>query len=105
MELASKEPLKDLLQKKKIFKTNVTTDEFESLDKLQPAKHPVSMPSCLMLSTFYIASGYAANVNIESAFDYVIMDEASQALLPMFAAAKNWAPKTCGSGIFVNCRR
>ncbi len=98
MELASKEPLKDLLQKKKIFKTNVTTDEFESLDKLQPAKHPVSMPSCLMLSTFYIASGYAANVNIESAFDYVIMDEASQALLPMFAAAKKLGAKNLWVG-------
>ena len=98
MELASKEPLKDLLQKKKIFKTNVTTDEYESLSKLQPAKQPAPMPSCLMLSTFYIASGYAANVNIESAFDYVIMDEASQALLPMFAAAKKLGAKNLWVG-------
>lgn len=98
MELASKEPLKDLLQKKKIFKTNVTTDEYESLSKLQPAKQPAPIPSCLMLSTFYIASGYAANVNIESAFDYVIMDEASQALLPMFAAAKKLGAKNLWVG-------
>lgn len=98
MELASKEPLKDLLQKKKIFKTNVTTDEFESLDKLQPAKHPVSMPSCLMLSTFYIASGTALGVGAERTFDYVIMDEASQALLPMFAAAKKLGAKNLWVG-------
>lgn len=98
MELASKEPLKDLLQKKKIFKTNVTTDEFESLDKLQPAKHPVSMPSCLMLSTFYIASGSALSEYAEQSFDYVIMDEASQALLPMFAAAKKLGTKNLWVG-------
>lgn len=105
MELAAKEPLKDMLQNGRIFKTNVTTDEYESLSKLQPAKQPAPMPSCLMLSTFYIASGSALSEYAEQSFDYVIMDEASQALLPMFAAAKNWAPKTCGSGIFVNCRR
>ena len=98
MELAAKEPLKDLLQKKKIFKTNVTTDEFESLDKLQPAKHPVSMPSCLMLSTFYIASGSALSEYAEQSFDYVIMDEASQALLPMFAAAKKLGAKNLWVG-------
>lgn len=98
MELAAKEPLKDLLQKKKIFKTNVTTDEFESLDKLQPAKHPVSMPSCLMLSTFYIASGSALSEYAEQSFDYVIMDEASQALLPMFAAAGKLGAKNLWVG-------
>lgn len=98
MELAAKEPLKDMLRNGKIFKTNVTTDEYESLSKLQPAKQPAPMPSCLMLSTFYIASGYAANVNIESAFDYVIMDEASQALLPMFAAAKKLGAKNLWVG-------
>lgn len=98
MELAAKEPLKDLLQKKKIFKTNVTTDEFESLDKLQPAKHSVSMPSCLMLSTFYIASGSALSEYAEQSFDYVIMDEASQALLPMFAAARKLGTKNLWVG-------
>lgn len=98
MELASKEPLKDLLQKKKIFKTNVTTDEFETLDNLQPAKHPVSMPSCLVLSTFYIASGSALSLYAEQPFDYVIMDEASQALLPMFAAAKKLGAKNLWVG-------
>lgn len=98
VELAAKEPLKDMLRNGKIFKTNVTTDEYESLSKLQPAKQPAPMPSCLMLSTFYIASGYAANVNIESAFDYVIMDEASQALLPMFAAAKKLGAKNLWVG-------
>lgn len=98
MELAAKEPLKDLLQKKKIFKTNVTTDEFELLDKLQPAKQPISMSSCLMLSTFYVASGTALGVGAEQTFDYVIMDEASQALLPMFAAAKKLGAKNLWVG-------
>ena len=98
MELAAKEPLKVLLQEKKIFKTNVTTDEFESLDKLQPAKCPVPMPSCLMLSTFYVASGGAASMGGVDAFDYVIMDEASQALLPMFAAAKKLGAKNLWVG-------
>lgn len=98
MELAAKEPLRDLLQKEKIFKTNVTTDEFEALDKLQPAKQPVPMPSCLMLSTFYISSGTALSEYAEQAFDYVIMDEAGQALLPMFAAAKKLGCKNLWVG-------
>lgn len=98
MELAAKEPLSDMLQKKKIFKTNVTTDELESLDKIQPAKQPVPMPSCLMLSTFYVASGGAVRVNGVQAFDYVIMDEASQALLPMFAAAGKLGAKNLWVG-------
>lgn len=98
MELAAKEPLKDMLQNEKIFKTNVTTDEFESLDKLQPAKHPISMHSCLILSTFYVASGTALSVDADLSFDYVIMDEASQALLPMFAAAKKLGTKNLWVG-------
>lgn len=98
MELAAKKPLRGLLQNEKIFKTNVTTDEYEALAKLQPAKCPVPVPSCLMLSTFYVASGGAASMGGVEAFDYVIMDEASQALLPMFAVAKKLGDKNLWVG-------
>ena len=44
-------------------------------------------PGKLMLSTFYISSGYAAKCYEGPLFDYVIVDEASQAFLAMLAAA------------------
>ncbi len=39
------------------------------------------------MGTYYIISGFAAELAVEEAFDVVIMDEASQALTPMFAAS------------------
>ncbi len=45
-------------------------------------------PGKLILSTFYIISGQAAKTYNEPPFDYVIVDEASQALLAMFGGAK-----------------
>ena len=87
MELAEKEAIKPFLLKGKVSKTSLTVDE----KKRQPSLEPVVDNKCnaasgkLTLATFYISSGWA-NENEEPAFDYVLMDEASQALLPMIAA-------------------
>lgn len=69
-------------------KTSLTIDENRELSKLQPIKDNLCNASCgnLSLATFYLASGWAKEA-IDKPFDYVIMDEASQALLPMIAAA------------------
>lgn len=56
------------------------------------------MPSSLVLSTYYITSGFAADLSLEQPFDYVIMDEASQALLSMFAACKKMGKKNLWVG-------
>ena len=98
MEISEKIAVKSLLEDHKIFKTNVTMDEIRKLPQLESIKSIAPMPSCLVMSTYYIASGYAADLTIEQPFDYVIMDEASQALLPMFAASRKIGKKNLWVG-------
>lgn len=88
MEIAEKTAVESLLKEGKIFKTNITTDEHREMSKLEPIKHIAPIPSAIVLSTYYITSGFAADLSLETPFDFVIMDEASQALLAMFAASK-----------------
>lgn len=88
MELAKKDDILPFLEKGKVSKTSLTIDENRELSKLQSIKDNLCNASCgnLSLATFYLASGWAKEA-IDKPFDYVIMDEASQALLPMIAAA------------------
>lgn len=88
MEIAEKPAVESLLGEHRIFKTNNSMDEIRELSKLETLKSIAPMPGCLVMSTFYITSGYAAELTIEQPFDYVIMDEASQAIFPMFAASR-----------------
>lgn len=98
IEIAEKPHVKELLDSKRIFKTNVTTDELKEIPKLEPIKHIAPIPSSIVLSTYFISSGFAADLSIEQPFDYVIMDEASQALLSMFAASKKIGKKNLWVG-------
>lgn len=88
IEVIEKPALSNLLENGMIFKTKISTDEKNEFPKLQPTKEINPQPSNLVLSTFFIASSEAAKLNDKPPFDYVIVDEASQALLAMFAAAK-----------------
>jgi len=88
IEIAEKPFVQPLLNEKKILKTNITIDEHKEIPKLEPIKSIAPMPSAIVLSTYFITSGYAADLSLEQPFDYVIMDEASQAILAMFAACK-----------------
>lgn len=87
MELAEKDDLKEYVATGKVLKTSLTIDESVEL----PGLLPVDDNSCfsangyLTLASFYISSGWAVKAE-EVPFDYVLMDEASQALLPMIAA-------------------
>ena len=94
MELAKKDNIKPFLEKGKVSKTSLTVDESRELPKLQPIKDNLCNASCgnLSLATFYLSSGWAKESQ-EKPFDYVIMDEASQALLPMIAAAMKLGKK------------
>ena len=98
MEIAEKPAVQDLLEHQLIFKTNMTTDEHKEVPKLGIIKHLAPIPSGLVLSTYYISSGFAADLSIEQPFDYVIMDEASQALLSMFAACRKMGKKNLWVG-------
>lgn len=98
MEIAEKPQVQSLLEDGKIYKTNITKDEYQELKKLQPIKEITPIPGALVLSTYYITSGFAAALSIEQPFDYVIMDEASQALLTMFAASRKMGKKNLWVG-------
>lgn len=97
MEVADK--LKESLVKNgKVYKTNLTTDESREVHGINPAENVSSMPGRLMLSTFYITSGSAAKNYEGPLFDYVIVDEASQAFLAMLAAANMLGKKNVWVG-------
>lgn len=83
-----------LLEAGKVYKTKITTDENKEVPHLRLAKNIVPKKGCVILSTFYITSGVAADTLFDYTFDYVVMDEASQALLPMIGASKMLGAKT-----------
>lgn len=85
MEVAGKDDLRDFLVAGKIHKTKVSIDEAKELPDLDCIKSLSAEPGQIMLSTFYVTSG-EAKINMPQ-FDYVIIDEASQALLGMCVVA------------------
>lgn len=95
IELVEKESLRDFLSKKRIMKTNVSSDEITICKSLVPidSKRISCISGSLTLSTFYNSSGWSKLCYNERPFDYVIMDEASQALFGMIAACKNLGQK------------
>lgn len=88
MEIAEKPAVENLLKDCKVYKTCMTTDEVREIPQLQHLKDVMPIPGSLILSTYYITSRFAAELTSEAPFDYLIMDEASQALTAMFAASK-----------------
>ena len=85
MELAAKDALEYYIKRGCVSKTSLTIDEARQLN-LKKVKENKCNPikGELTLASFYVSSGWTSEV---SAFDYVIMDEASQALYPMIAAS------------------
>ena len=86
MEVAEKETLCDQLVQRKVSKTNLTANEINELPALLAATEINPLPGRITLATFYKASDYARDMDEDSKFDVVIMDEASQAFTAMFAA-------------------
>ena len=93
MELASKPFLDSFRSNGNVFKTNLTKDEQQELSGIQNSKDIMVVSGAVMLSTFYISSGFAKDILGEPSFDYVIVDEASQALLSMLCAANRLGKK------------
>ena len=88
IELAKKDRLQEYIEKGRVSKTSLTVDEKREQPHLQEIKENKCNASSgfLSLATFYLSSGWAVDIS-DIPFDYVIMDEASQALLPMIAAS------------------
>lgn len=96
IELAGKESLDSHRFDKSVMKTNVSSDEMCSCKKLVPldSKDIASVKGKLTLTTFYTASAWAKkSIAYQPPFDYVIMDEASQALFAMIASCKRLGKK------------
>ena len=94
MELAEKEAIAPFLIQGDVSKTSLTVDEKKRLPNLETVidNKCNATGGKLTLATFYVSSGWAAEVEAP-AFDYVLMDEASQALLPMIAATMKLGSK------------
>lgn len=93
MEVACKSELKGQLLNGNVAKTNLTMDEQSECPLLEKGKDLLPIPGRLLLSTFFIASSGALPPSSVPPFDYFVMDEASQAILPMFAVAKQLGKK------------
>ncbi|MDE5989784.1 MAG: AAA family ATPase [Duncaniella sp.] len=87
IEIATKPAVDELLKNGKVLKSNLTVDEQSEVPQLSSLKQLMPIKGSLVMATYYIVSGFAADLAGDEAFDVVIMDEASQALTPMFAAA------------------
>ncbi len=100
IELAQKDSLKIFLSERRVMKTNVSSEELVACKNLSPidSKKITCISGNLTLSTFYNSSGWAKQCYNECPFDYVIMDEASQALFGMIAACKNLGQKVIWIG-------
>ncbi|MCX2741461.1 AAA domain-containing protein [Pontibacter anaerobius] len=88
VELAEKPALEALRTESKIAKTNLSSDEKRKLKGVMSAEEIMPVKGHLTLATYYKMSGKAVDVDNESIFDYVIVEEASQSFLATIAAAK-----------------
>lgn len=99
MELAKKDDIKPFILEGKVSKTSMTIDESKEIRGLLP----ISENKCnatsgkLSLATFYVSSDWGKEA-AEPPFDYVLVDEASQSLLPMIAASCKLGKKTIWVG-------
>lgn len=98
--LASKKDLMPYLESGKVTKTSLTMDELHELPNLVANEGNVcnAVPGHLSLATFYVSSGWAKEMVETIPFDYVVVDEASQALLPMIAASRKLGKKVIWIG-------
>lgn len=85
MEIIKKEHIASLLEKKLIKKTALTTTEKNEVPQLEILKEVIPEKGCCHFASFYKASSSEILKSDISKYDYVIVDEASQAYLPMLA--------------------
>jgi len=92
VEIAGKSGIKDLPLEFRVFKTALTRNEIKELPFLQSTGGVVAEPKSILLATYYRLSEAAVNGN--KLFDLLIIEEASQAFLPVLFSFTNLAEKT-----------
>lgn len=98
MEVAGKPALEDLLEAGKVSKTSLTVNERNELPYLREVDDYSPLKGSIILSTYYKSSAYASEMQSDSKFDFVIMDEASQAFTAMFIACLKMGKKNLWVG-------
>jgi hypothetical protein len=95
IELAEKEHLRDALKNGKVYKTSLTADEQKNkkIKGLKPLKNLKEQRPPMLLSSYYVMSQIATKAMEEEHFDYVIIEEASQAFLSTIAMARKLGKK------------
>ena len=95
IELAEKEHLKSSLEQGKVFKSALTADESKNkkLKGIQPFKSLSKQQPPLLLTTYYIMSQIATKAIVDEHFDYIVIEEASQAFLSTIALARKLGKK------------
>ena len=95
IELAEKEHLKNALSEGKIFKTSLSADEQKNkkIKGIKPLKNLKEQKPPLLLCTYYIMSQIATKAMEGEHFDYIIVEEASQAFLSTIALARKLGKK------------
>lgn len=94
-ELAEKEHLQIALGEGKIYKSALTADESKNKKTkgLKAFKSMSQQKPQMLLSTYYVMSQLASKATIDNHFDYIIIEEASQAFLATIALAKKMGKK------------
>ena len=95
IELAEKEHLKNALNEGQIFKTSLTAEEQKNkkIKGIKPLKKLKEQKPPLLLSTYYVMSQIAIKAMEEEHFDFIIVEEASQAFLSTIALARKLGKK------------
>lgn len=93
MEVAKHDELKEFLDNEAVYKTNLTVDEKKEAKGIQRLEDVMPIESSISLSTFYSTSDKLRELGAFPKFDFLIIDEASQALLPTFGAFQALARK------------
>ena len=95
IELAEKEHLKIALAEGKIYKSALTADESKNkkIKGIKAFKSLSQQKPPMLLATYYVMSQIAAKAMVDDHFDYIIIEEASQALLSTLALAKKLGKK------------
>lgn len=95
IELAEKEHLKEALKEGKVFKTTLTVDEQKNkkIKGIRAFKRLKEQKPPLLLSTYYKMSQIAQKAMEDEHFDYIIIEEASQAFLSTIAITRKLGKK------------
>lgn len=92
VEVCNKDFLKPHLNKGVVYKRSLKTNEIARFPKLQGISQVTAIPGSLILATYYTFSNAWEEFN-HSVFDYVIVEEASQAFLTTIAGALKMGKK------------